>query len=102
MSWSHGYVGDVYYTGGALSQTFTLPPSTSAFYLYVEPNPFSEHTFEVVAEPGGFSSGEFTANGSAGAAYCGVYDSTGGAISSVTITCTTSVDFATGEFGWSD
>ncbi len=96
-TWSHGYVGDVYFTGGAMSQTITLPAGTSAFYLYVEPNPFSLQTFEVVAEPGGVSSGSFSAEGSAGAAYCGVYDSAGASITSVTITG--SSDFATGEYG---
>jgi len=97
FTWSHGYSGDVYFTGGTTSQTITLPPGTAAFYFYVEPNPFEEHTFEVVAD--GESSGTFTAHGDAGATYVGVYDSGGGSISTITIT--SSADFATGEFGWS-
>ena len=44
-TWSHGYVGDVYYSDGATSQTITLPPGTGAFYFYVEPDPFALHTF---------------------------------------------------------
>ncbi len=99
-TWSHGYVGDIFYTGGPMSQTLTLPAGTSAFYMYVEPNPFSLQTFEVVANPGGLSSGSFSAEGYMGAAYVGVYDSSGGAISSLTVTG--SSDFATGEFGWSN
>jgi len=96
-TWSHGYSGDIYFTGGAYSQTITLPTGTTAFYAYVEPNPFSEQTFEVVAEPGGVSSGSFTAHGSSGATYFGVYDDSGASVTSVTITCDT--DFASGEYG---
>ena len=68
-------------------------------YFYVEPNPFAVHTFEVTT--GGVSSGVFSANGSAGAAYCGVY-SGGGDLGEILITCTSGVDFSSGEFGWSD
>jgi len=100
--WSHGYTGDVYYTGGETTQTITPPPGTSALYFYVEPNPIFDHIrsypFEVVAD--GVSSGTFTAHGSAGASYVGVYDSCGGGISNVQVN--SSVDFATGEYGWSD
>lgn len=97
-TWSHGYVGDVYYTGGPTSQTLTMPAGTVAFYFYVEPNPFAVHDFEVVAD--GVSSGVFPADGSGGAVYVGVYDDSGGTISSITVRCVTGVDFATGEYGW--
>ena len=96
-TWSHGYVGDVYYTGGAPSQTLTLPPGTVAFYFYVEPNPFAIHDFEVFAD--GVSSGLFTADGSSGATYVGAYDDAGGSISSITVRSISGVDFATGEYG---
>jgi hypothetical protein len=95
-TWSHGYTGDVYFTGGSTSQSISLPSGTKALYFYVEPNPFSEQTFEVVCD--GVSSGSFSAHGSAGATYVGVYSGTG--ISSCDITCST--DFASGEYGWSD
>jgi hypothetical protein len=35
-SWSHGHRGDVYYSPASL--TITLPPGTTAFYFYAEPN----------------------------------------------------------------
>lgn len=38
-TWSHGYTGDVYSDNLSHSFTLTLPSSTGAFYLYVEPNP---------------------------------------------------------------
>jgi hypothetical protein len=95
-SWSHGYTGDVYYSNGATSVTLTLPPSTPAFYFYVEPNPFQMHTFEAVAQDG-TSSGEFTAHGQSGATYVGFYGTPGSLLSSIEITGST--DFAIGEFG---
>jgi hypothetical protein len=95
-SWSHGYTGDVYYSSGATSVTLTLPPSTLAFYFYVEPNPFEMHTFEAVAQDG-TSSGEFTAHGQSGATYVGFYGTGGSLLSSIEITGST--DFAIGEFG---
>ena len=90
-SWSHGYTGDVYYTNGATSLTIRLPAPGCAFYFYVEPNPYAQHTFTVTADDG--SSASFDAHGSAGAAYCGVF---GADIAWVTISC--DVDFAIGEF----
>lgn len=95
-SWSHGYSGDVYYTGGATSQSVTPPAGTTAVYFYVEPNPFEVHNFEVVAD--GVSSGIFSADGSGGATYVGVYN-TSGTVNNITINC--DVDFASGEYGWS-
>ena len=97
-TWSHGYTGDVYYTGGATSQTITLPPGTQAFYFYVEPNPFAVHTFEAIAQPGGVSTGIFSADGSGGATYVGFFTDDGSDITSITVN--SSVDFAIGELGW--
>jgi hypothetical protein len=96
LSWSHGYTGDVYYSGGALSVTisisFAFPPAY-AFYFYTEPNPFSDQTFVVTADDG--TSTTFRANGSGGAAFCGVV----GVVQTLTVECTTGNDFAIGEFG---
>ena len=40
-TWSHGYAGDVYFSGYEDSSiTLTMPARTKAFYLYAEPNPF--------------------------------------------------------------
>jgi len=94
-SWSHGYTGDVYYTNGATSITLTMPVGTSAVYFYVEPNPLALHTFQVTVN-GWFVCEEFTAHGSAGAAYIGVC---GNPVKMVTVTCTSGVPFAIGEFG---
>jgi lysophospholipase L1-like esterase len=95
-TWSHGYLGDVYWTRGALTATVTLPPNTSAFYLYAEPNPFAVFTITATAQDG-TTSGPIAVNGLAGARYFGFYGTGGERIASVTVT--SNVDFAIGEFG---
>jgi hypothetical protein len=92
-SWSHGYTGDVYYSNGATSITMTLPANTGAFQFYVEPNPFSEQTFEAVASDG-TSSGTYMAHGQSGATYAGFY----GDAPIASIALTGSTDFSVGEF----
>jgi hypothetical protein len=99
-TWSHGYTGDVYYTGGATSQVLTFPAGTKAAYFYVEPDPFALHTFEAIAQPCGVSTGPFDAHGSYGATYVGFYATGSATIESITITCTSGVPFAVGELGW--
>ena len=96
QTWSNGYLGDVYWTYGALSATVTLPPDTSAFYLYAEPNPFA--VFEVTAyAQDGTTSGPIAVDGYYGAQYFGFYATGGERVASITIT--SSIDFAIGEFG---
>ena len=95
-TWSHGYPGDVYATFGPVSATVTLPPGTSAFYLYAEPNPFAVFTITAVAQDG-TSSGPIAVDGFAGASYYGFYSTGSDTISSVTVS--SGVDFAIGEFG---
>jgi hypothetical protein len=95
-TWSHGYLGDVYWTQGALSATLTLPPNTSAFYLYAEPNPFAVFTITATAQDG-TTSGPIAVNGFAGARYFGFYGTGGERIASITVS--SAVDFAVGEFG---
>ena len=75
-TWSHGYGGDVYWTLGALTATVNLPPNTSAFYLYAEPNPFAVFTISATAQDG-TTSGPIAVDGFAGARYFGFYG-TGG------------------------
>jgi hypothetical protein len=91
-TWSHGYTGDVYYTGGALSLTMTMPADTVAFYFYAEPRLFA--SFEFIVSSGGVSSAA-TVEGRAGAYGWGIYDAAG--LTSISIT--SNGDFAVGEFG---
>ena len=74
-TWSHGYTGDVYFTNGLLDLTLTLPTGTGAFYLYVEPDPFSPIEFNVCSAA--TCSGPVIINGTAGATGFG-FHGTGG------------------------
>ncbi len=91
-TWSHGYSGDVYYTGGGTSVTLTLPSGTGAFYLYAEPNPFQVYQITATAQDG--TSISQMVDGDGGACGYGFY---GCAISTIDVVCET--DFAVGEFG---
>jgi hypothetical protein len=93
-TWSHGYTGDVYYTGGGLSATLTLPVGTGAFYFFAEPNPFSP--FTITAVVGGTALSQVV-DGSGGAKIFAVYTDDYAQIDSITIS--SSADFAVGEFG---
>ena len=95
-TWSHGYTGDVYWSNGATTSSAALPGGTKAFYLYAEPNPFA--TFQITAyAQDGTSSGPIAVDGYAGAQYFGFYATGSDSIASVTVT--SSIDFAIGEFG---
>lgn len=94
-TWSHGYTGDVYYSNGATSLTLTLPGNACAFYFYAEPNPFAVYGMTATAQDG--TSIVQSVNGSAGASYFGFYSTDGSPLTSITLTST--VDFAVGEFG---
>ncbi len=94
-TWSNGYGGDVYWaSGGAV--TFTLPAGTNAFYFYAEPDPYATFTISAVAQDG-TSSGPIDVNGFAGAQYFGFY--TDGSVALKSISVSSSIDFAVGEFG---
>lgn len=96
-TWSHGYTGDVYTTGGGLSITLTMPAGTGAFYFYAEPNNFS--TYNITALSGGVPVAQMTA-GNAGANYFGFYGTGGDTISSIVVTFAQgSGGGAVGEFG---
>ncbi|MHC4488658.1 MAG: hypothetical protein ACYS9C_09685 [Planctomycetota bacterium] len=94
-TWSHGYTGDVYWTQGGTSATLTLPALTGAFYLYAEPTPFQPWTITATAQDG--TSVVQNVQGNAGAAGYGFYGTGGSTIA--TITVTSGIDFAVGEFG---
>lgn len=96
-TWSHGYTGDIYYTGGATSVTMTMPAGTSAFYFYAEPNPFN--VYEIVATAQDATQVTQMVSGSGGASYYGFYGTGGSLISSIAVTTPQPVDFAVGEFG---
>ncbi len=99
-TWSHGYMGEIFWTQGATSATLTMPNAghqVSAFDCYIEPNPFSVNTFTVTgtAFNGDTTSFQVTADGSGGANHFGVYATDGCCLQSVTITG--AVDWAIGE-----
>lgn len=99
-TWSHGYTGPVYgmYTNGG-PRILTLPPSTGAFYVYVEPNSFGSFNVQATTDTGA-SSGPISVSGSAGATGFGFHAGPGESIVSVTITADPGANgFAIGEFG---
>jgi hypothetical protein len=97
-TWSNGYTGDVYTPGpySGTSATLTLPSGTAAFYFYAEPNPFLTYTI-TATEGSGTTSGPVSVYGEAGAKYYGFYATGGSTIATISIT--TSIGFAIGEFG---
>lgn len=94
-TWSHGYTGDVYFTNGLLDLTLTLPTGTGAFYLYVEPDPFSPIEFNVCSAA--TCSGPVIINGTAGATGFGFHGTGGDEIVSISVSGRSG--FAVGEFG---
>ena len=93
-TWSHGYTGDVYYTGGGLTATLDLPDGTGAFYFFAEPNPFSPFTITAVVGGTIFSQ---VVDGQGGAKIFALYTDDYAQIDSITVSST--ADFAVGEFG---
>ena len=92
-SWSHGYTGDVYWTGGPTTSTFALPVGTAAFYFYAEPEPFEVFSITATSSDGTFLTVDV--DGYGGANGFGFYD----AIGLASITVSSDVSFAVGEFG---
>lgn len=100
-TWSHGYKGDVYWTGEDEHVLFlTLPSGASAFYFYAQPENTAVHTITASAFDGVNDIAEVShdVNGNAGACYFGFYGTSGSAVKTIRIYCETS-DFAVGEFG---
>jgi hypothetical protein len=100
-NWSHGYKGDVYWTGENKHYVnLTLPSGTSAFYLYAQPNNMVVHTITAAACDtfNNIVQMNQDINGNSGASYFGFYCSDGSFLKTITIYCQTN-DFAVGEFG---
>ncbi len=97
LTWSHGYLGDVYYTNGLSTITMALPDQTVAFYFYAEPNPLSLYTIVATAQDG--TELVQGINGDGGAAYYGFYGTPGSYIDNITVSASQPIDFAIGEFG---
>jgi len=96
-TWSHGYTGDVYFTGGS-TITLTLPSGTGAFYFFAEPNFFDVFSITAVADDGSGTT-QFV-QGQSGARFFGVYSDDYAAIDHIEITVDASAGgFAVGEFG---
>jgi hypothetical protein len=96
-TWSNGYTGDVYYTGGN-QITLTLPAGTKAFSFYAEPNQFAAFSVEATAQDG-TTSGPIAVQGEAGAQNFGFYATGSQTLSSITVTTADPTGFAVGEFG---
>ncbi len=73
-----------------------MPPDTGAFYFYAEPNPFGVFLITATADDG-TTSGPVSVEGHSGAKYYGFYGTDGSHITSISVT--SAVDFAVGEFG---
>lgn len=97
MTWSHGYVGDVYFSNGASDVTLTLPPGSCGFYFYVQPSDWNLYEFQVTVN-GSLSCEPFSVEGEGGATFVGVC---GPALQTIRIVNTDGMadGFAVGEFG---
>jgi hypothetical protein len=97
-TWSAGspatWDTSVYYTNGALSVTIGLPALTKGFAFFAEPNPFG--LWEITATDQDGTPHVQTIEGFAGAAGFSFYGTGATTLSSVTVSST--VDFAVGEF----
>lgn len=98
QTWSHGYAGDAYSTGGT-DIVLTLPPGTGAAYLYAEPNVFDLFTVAATSQDG-TTSGPIDVEGEAGARYFGFYATCGATLDTIHVTAAAEAGgFAIGEFG---
>jgi hypothetical protein len=93
-NWSHGYTGDVYFSGlENNSVILTLPADTAAFYFYAQPNVLDTFTITATAQDGTAVSQEIYGaleNSATGYAF---YGTDGSMISSI------KVDLINGYFG---
>ncbi|MFE1746796.1 PEP-CTERM sorting domain-containing protein [Coleofasciculus sp. H7-2] len=86
-TWSHGYTGEVYFSGwNVLTTTITLPASITAFDLYVEPNLFGIFDIAVTGIDGTSTTLLQKVSGLSGAKYFGFYATEGDLLSTIKIT----------------
>lgn len=99
-TWSHGYMGDVYFAQGASSVSMTLPAQTGAFYLYVETGAFQLAEFTVTATTTGGSVLSLIddIHGFHGASGFGFVATSGDSLATISVS-TPFQSFAIGEFG---
>ena len=89
-TWCCGYTGQVLYTNGSNSTTWTISP-VSGFGLFMEPDNFSDYDMTLTLSDG--STLTQTVSGSGGASFFGWV---GAGVTSLTLS-TTDVDFAAGD-----
>jgi len=94
-TWSHGFAGQGYYSGGSTSVLMTLSSPVSAFLFYAEPNPFTVIRMTATAQDG--TSVTLDVDGASGAQGFGFYGTGGSTITSVSFV--SDADFALAEFG---
>lgn len=99
-TWSHGYRGEVYFSGiNVRTTTITLPVGISAFDLYVEPGNFDIFEIAVTAMDGTTTTLSQAVRGRAGAKYFGFYATADDLIATISVTDKTGTagGFAIGE-----
>jgi hypothetical protein len=96
-TWSHGYTGDVYYADYVNGDTVTvgMPPSTSAFYFYAEPDFTFGPSFDIKVTANDGTSLTVSVAGNAGANGFGLYSDT----FLLSLEVKSDWGFAIGEFG---
>jgi Ig domain of plant-specific actin-binding protein/Bacterial Ig-like domain len=103
-TWSNGYTGDVYVDeheleGGGFEITLTMPANTGAFYLYAEPDRFSNFAITATGQDG-TTSGPVEVLGEYGAHYFGFYAACGAEVSTIQIVEAAGDEgLSVGEFG---
>jgi hypothetical protein len=97
MTWSHGYMGDVYCSNFSNEVTLMLPPGSCGFYFYVQPAEWLLAEFQVTVNET-VSSEPFSVEGEGGATFVGVC---GTGLETIRIVNTDGMagGFAIGEFG---
>ncbi len=98
-TWTHGYDGSVYFTGGIHFMNIDLPARIGAFDLYVEPNRLAIFDIEVTAVDGIITTVTQAVRGDSGAKYYGFYTTDGDVISGIRVLAPRAAEgFAAGEF----
>lgn len=102
-TWSHGYAGDVYFTGiEEMSLSLALPANTAAFYLYAQPNLYEFVTITATTQDGTTVSQGIDGTLENSATGYGFYGTGGSLISSIQVDLSGGQGFggfAVGEFG---